>query len=301
MEIVFDFIIYFFLGTVAAYLIHAVHFWKHTRASRWRMGVFVVFVIGWVTVFYGSFIEPRFITVRSEHLLLNEQPTQTLRAVFFSDLHVGPFKKEAWTRKVVEVVQAQNPDMIFLLGDFVVTSSEEVKYLNDIEGLSAPYGVYAVTGNHDYHSSAAPALIELLEKVGIEVIENEVLNVEVNGKMLRLAGVNDIWFEGDIEKTMYDVNEDDSVILLSHNPDVVLDEMARKADVVLAGHTHAGQIRLPGIGAIASIPTKLGRAYDEGWFTYEGVKLFITSGVAESGTRARLFNPPEIVNMEIKF
>ncbi len=301
MELVFDFIIYFFLGTTAAYLVHGFHFWKTTRASPWRLSVFGVFAIGWVVMFYGSFIEPRLITVEFEHLLLTPQPTQTVRAVFLSDMHLGPFKKQEWTKKVVDEVQALKPDLVFLLGDFVVTSSDEVKYLQGIESLSAPYGVYAVTGNHDHRSSAAPELIEFLEESGIEVIENEVLNIEVNGKTLRLAGVSDIWFEGDIEKTMQDVKDEDAVILLSHNPDIVMAEAAQKADAVLAAHTHGGQIRLPPIGSISAIPTKLGRAYDKGWFTYKGLKLFITSGVAESGTRARLFNPPEIVHMKIQF
>lgn len=301
MEIVFDFIIYFFLATAAAYLLHGAHFWQETKKSRWRLWIFVVFVLGWLAVFYGSFIEPRFISVRTEHVLINEQPTQTIRAVVFSDLHMGQFKKNEWTRRVVKEVNALKPDIVFILGDFVVTSSDEVKYLDGIEELSATYGVYAVTGNHDYHASAAPEVIELLEKAGVEVIENETLNVEVNGKVLRLAGVSDIWFEGDVEKTMRSVQEEDSVILLAHNPDVVMEESAHRADAVLAAHTHGGQIRLPFIGSISAIPTKLGHSYDEGWFTYEGLKLFITSGVAESGTRARLFNSPEIVQMEIKF
>lgn len=301
MEFIFDNIIYFFLGAVAAYLVHGLHFWKQTRGNKWRLGIFVLLVVSWLTVFYGSFIEPRMIIVRSEQIQLNEQSTQTLRAVVLSDLHMGPFKKQEWAQKVVDQVQALKPDIIFLLGDFVVTSAGEIKYLQPLDGLFAPYGVYAVTGNHDHETEAAPEVIAALEEAGIQVIENEVLDIEVNGSVLRLAGVSDIWFEGDVEKTMQDVSPEQSVILLAHNPDVVLSKVAHRADAVFAGHTHGGQIRLPFIGSVPSIPTKLGRTYDEGWFTYEGLKLFITSGVAESGTRARLFNPPEIVQMEIHF
>jgi predicted MPP superfamily phosphohydrolase len=301
MEPVFDIIIYFFLAVTATYLIHGFHFWNTTRSSSCRLGIFFILLIGWLTVFYGSFIEPRMIIVRSEYLRLSEQPTQTLNAVLLSDLHVGPFKKQEWAQKVVEQIQANKPDIIFLLGDFVVTSPSETKYLQPLKQLSAPYGVYAVTGNHEYETDSESNVKSALEEFGIEVIENEVLNIEINGYVLKLAGVSDIWFDGDLQKTMQDITPEQSVILLAHNPDVVLSEITHRADAVLAGHTHGGQIRLPLVGPISAIPTKLGRAYDEGWFTYEKLKLFITSGVGESGARARLFNPPEIIQMEIKF
>lgn len=301
MELVFDAIIYFFLGTTAAYLVHALHFWKVTRSNHWRTAFFLCFVISWGVIFYGSFIEPRLMVVQQESVQLTDQPAQTLRAVVLSDLHVGPFKKQEWTEKVVEKIQEIKPDIIFLLGDFVVTSAQDIQYLKPLSRLSAPYGVYAVTGNHEYHANAADEVIKALEDSNIEVIENETVNVQINGKILRLAGVSDIWFDGDIQKTMQDTTQEESVILLAHNPDVVLSEVAHKADVVFAGHTHSGQIRLPWIGPVPRIPTHLGRAYDEGWFTYEGLKLFITSGVGESGTRARLFNFPEIVEMKIQF
>lgn len=301
MEIVFDFIIFFFLGSIGVYLIHGLRFWKRFRQRHVSLALFFFFALSWAVVFYGSFIEPRLLIVKQETVTLHEQPTQTLRAVVFSDLHAGPFKKIDWIQRVVSRVMALQPDIVFIAGDFIVNSAADVDSLSPLKQLSAPYGVYAVTGNHDYQAQASQEVIHTLEQAGIEVLENEVVNLEVNGQILRLAGVSDLWFEGDLARTVSGVREDDAVVLLVHNPDVMLDSASRKADLVLAAHTHGGQIRLPWIGSVPSLPTQLGRAYDKGWFTFDSTQLFITSGVGESGTRARLFIPPEIVVLNLSW
>lgn len=301
MELTFDFIIFFYLITVGIFLIHEFHHRVRLNNSRPRQIIFILFLLSWFVIFYGSFIEPRVIIINKTSVDIVELPTQTLRAAVLSDIHAGPFKKSGWVSKVVKHVKKIEPDIIFILGDFVVKSKADVQFLSALAQLKAPYGVYAVTGNHEYHANASEEVIAALESYGIEVIENETLDIEINGKILRVAGVSDIWFDGDIETAVVDVKEEDETILLAHNPDVVLSEASRIADLVLAAHTHGGQIRLPFIGPVPQVPTKLGRKYDEGWFDYQKQKLFITSGVGETGTRARLFNPPEIVEMEIGF
>jgi predicted MPP superfamily phosphohydrolase len=97
----------------------------------------------------------------------------------------------------------------------------------------------------------------------------------------------------DYKKAVANIDATAPQIVLSHTPDIILKNIA-SADLILSGHTHGGQIRLPGIGAIPEIPTFLGRQYDEGLFNLGDQQLFITRGVGESGTRARLFCPPEI-------
>ncbi len=301
MEVVFDCIIYFYLGVIGVYLIHALHNWAKVHQSRMASSFFCVLLISWLVVFYGSFIEPRMVTVKQEALVVSEHPTQTLRVALFSDLHAGPFKKQDWVERVVNDVMDLEPDLIVIAGDFVVQSADDARSLTSLAGLAAPYGVYAVTGNHEYHAQATSDVIDVLKQVGIDVIENETRTIDVNGKALRLAGVSDIWFDGDLGKTLENVQPEDTTLLLAHNPDVVLDPHMQHVDAVFAGHTHGGQIRLPWIGPIARIPTQLGQVYDKGWFTYNGIPLFITSGVSESGTRARLFNLPEIILMTIQF
>ena len=301
MEVVFDFIIYFYLGVVGMYGIHALHNWQRVRRSPVALGSFCILMLSWGVMFYGSFIEPRMLVVKQEEMVLSQQSTQTLRMVVLSDIHAGPFKKQDWVQRVVDNAMNLEPDIIVILGDFVVQSADDAQYLTPLSGLAAPYGVYAVTGNHEYHAQAVWEVLKTLRTAGIDVIENEIRSIDVNGKTLHLAGVSDIWFDGDLKKTLTDVQPEQNVILLAHNPDAVLDPETQNVDAVFAAHTHGGQIRLPWIGPIARIPTQLGQSYDKGWFTYNGINLFITSGVGESGTRARLFNPPELVQMNVQF
>lgn len=301
MEIVFDLIIFFYLGAVGVYIVHGLHFWKETKKRGLLLAIFCLLFLSWIVIFYGSFIEPRMLVVNRQELRLSDHPTQSINAVIFSDLHVGIFKKTAWTKRVVDKVNSLRPDLVVIPGDFVVSSQNDTRWLEPLSNLSATYGVYAVTGNHEYKAEAENEVVLALQQAGIIVLRNESLAVEINGKILRLAGVSDIWFDGNLEKTLANVKDEDATILIAHNPDIVLDKMSRLADAVFAGHTHGGQIRLPLIGPVPALPTKLGREYDRGWFDYDGLKLFITSGVGETSARARLLAQPEIVQMQIHF
>ena len=302
-------IIWIFLAAGAAFLV--VYARKRGKSllpppfpGGGRGGSVLFVLIAWLVVGWGSFVEPRLLVVRETPVTLGERTVDEapLRAAVVSDLHMGPYKKSDWARRVVNKVNEQKPDILFLLGDFVSTSSEDVRYLDPLSELSAPLGVWAVTGNHEYESRAAAQTIAKLEALGIAVLENESAALIAYSREFVVAGVSDIWFAEDVSKALGRLSEDQTVILLAHNPDVVLDSAAGTADLVLAGHTHGGQIRLPWLGSVPPIPDKLGRKYDRGLFDLPMLKkLFITSGLGETGPRARLFNPPEIALLNISF
>jgi predicted MPP superfamily phosphohydrolase len=107
--------------------------------------------------------------------------------------------------------------------------------------------------------------------------------------------------EYDIDGVMKNIPSNLPTILLTHIPDVILDEPSTKADLIICGHTHGGQIRLPFIGPLHPIPDELGKAYDQGIFTLKnGSLLAITHGIGETMARARLFCPPEIMVLHIQ-
>jgi uncharacterized protein len=247
-----------------------------------------------VVIFYGSFIEVKTLVVTEETIVLSENPTEVLIVGVVADFHLGPYKGKRWAQTVVDELMRYEPDLILLPGDFIFHQADEADLLEPLAGFSAPYGVYAVTGNHDYTDGASPYVIDTLERLGITVLENERIRITVGEKELVLAGVSDLWFEGSTHRAMTGIADEEISILLSHNPDAVLYSNADLADLVIAGHTHGGQIRLPWFGSIAHIPTELGNTYDKGLFFYKDQQLFITSGVGETGPRARLFNPPEV-------
>lgn len=310
MNAIYDSIIYGFLLIDGVFLVLAI-LWIRKCGLRWLRGVFATALLfAWLVIFYGSFIEPQLIIVREQTVRLAENPTETLRAVLISDFHLGPYKKVEFVERVVSKINEQRPDIIFIAGDFVYNDVSQIQYVDPLKNLKATLGVFAVLGNHDY-GEGGPGMIlekgdnrvkavrEKLETLGVRVLVNDFYHIKKGEKNLILFGVDDVW-SGRAE-ILEAGGAFDAKLVLSHNPDIIHKAVRHGVDLVLAGHTHGGQIRLPGIGPVPDIPDELGRPYDRGLFQFEkGTQLFITSGLGEMGPRARLLVPPEIVMLEIK-
>lgn len=297
----YDITLFFFLISVGLFLLEQLAFAHKKNKRVHRLFFMSALAISWMVIFYGSVIEPRALVVTKQTVTLAESPSQTLSIALLSDFHVGPYKGKEWVRHVVKKTNEQAPDFVLIAGDFVFYDPDDVEKLEPLANLKARFGVYAVTGNHDYSGHAPAYVIQTLERLGVVVLENEFLSFDVEGKPFMIVGISDIWFDGDPIASLYDVSMDETVILLTHNPDVLLLPLVDRADLVLAGHTHGGQIRLPWIGPVARVPTELGNALDKGFFHYNNQEVFITSGVSETGPRVRLFNPPEIALLSIHF
>lgn len=309
MELFFDVIIFgFLIGAVAGIVV------LNKIGSRWFStfvadALILFLVLSWCVVFYGSFIESHYIVVNEQAIDVSDEPFTILHAVVISDIHAGGYKGKPFVQDMIDTVNEAHPDVVFLLGDFVQLNASEATALAPLKTFTAVYPTYAVLGNHDYQLTGAADdpnvknannIDSLLTNYGVHVLRNE-------GVLLRdelwIAGIDEIWSgTADVDAALQGRPTDVSTIALVHNPDLVLDLKAdQRIDYMLAGHTHGGQIRLPLIGPVPNLPTKLGRAYDKGLFDYQGQKLFITSGIGESGPRARLFNPPEIVSLFIGY
>ncbi len=297
----YDFVIVFFLIAVGAFLIEVAVEWKRVSHKRLASALASVLAIGWILLFYGSFVEPRLLTTKITTVSLTPQPMHGMTAAVIGDFEVGPYKGEAWVREVVERSNAKKPDVVFLLGDYVAEDPALASELQPLRDLTAPIGVFAVLGNHEGGRGDAEAVEQALASYGITVLRNETARLTVGETRLVLAGVDDLDTNGSVDETVKGLTPDELVILLAHSPDVVLSPASQVADLVLAAHTHGGQIRLPFIGPLTAIPDALGNAYDMGRFDYQGIPLFITPGVGESGPRARLFDPPQISFLQINF
>jgi uncharacterized protein len=305
----FDAIIFGFLFVDLVFI-----FWilKQKRLSFLKRFSFVFLaLLAWGVIFYGSFLEPKRIIIKQEFIELNSNPRDKLRVAIISDIHVGPYKKAGFVKKVVDQIKEQNPDIVLMLGDYIYDSADEVEYLSPLSELTNEFTTYAVIGNHDYDLSS-PKIIEdrrlakvvkdKLNDLGVIVMENE--SRPINSGRLWLAGAKELWTGGvTIDQAVSNRNKrSNATILLTHNPDLA-STITPDDDIklVLAGHTHGGQIRLPLMGPIGPIPDELGQQYDKGFFEINDTPVYITSGLGESGPRARLFNPPEIIMMEIDY
>jgi len=266
--------------------------------------------IGLAIILYGSFIEPKRIIVNTKSI---RKDLPALRIAVIGDLHVGPYKQSAFVEKIVHDVNALEPDLIFLAGDFLFDHTSDITHLDPLRGLRAAHGVFGILGNHDagehlHHGKhcvtvdRSGEVTEYLQNRGIMMLRNASQPIVINGKTFHVAGIDDIWMQSsDLQKTLNDIPEHEVVLLLAHNPDTILDTRSHRASLIVSGHTHGGQIRLPLIGSIPPIPTKLGKRYDQGLFMItDRTTLAITHGIGETQTRARLFCTPEILVLMIE-
>jgi len=284
-----------------------------TRLVRLSL-VFLLLII-FSTIFYGSFIEPQQIKIKTTDLNLNTtKQNEHIKIVFISDIHAGPNTQTGFVRRIVKLVKQEKPNLILFGGDFIYWEPEHANYLKPLEELKNlyPEKMFAVLGNHEFNLGSfmsekyfdkTTILREELNKAGIKVLENQGETITINNNKIFIAGIKELWTgQADANKPLENLQNKNIVkILLAHNPDIIQSTDSEKYNLILSGHTHGGQIRLPIIGAVPRIPTELGRAFDMGLFKLKQGYLYISSGIGETGTRARLFNRPEftIINLDL--
>lgn len=247
------------------------------------------------TLAYGIWFAPKRLKVSRFKHALAKTPKAWIKVVYIADCHADKNKSAAWYKKVSESIQALEGDMLLLGGDLVVC---DTTYLDKLEALSKidfAYGKYYILGNHDYLDN--PAEINKQMTVwGFVNLVNRSQDVKFQGLEFQLAGLDETLF-GKPKLPVRD-SADKPFLLLGHEPDVLMDMKEGQADLVLCGHTHGGQIRLPLVGSIV-VPSKLGRRADVGHRVINGVPTLITRGLGEVLCRARLLCPPEIMLIEL--
>lgn len=223
-----------------------------------------------------------------------------LRVVHLSDLHCGPsFFNNAHLRRTIARANAFNPDLVVLTGDFVNHLGSIHNCARLLSGLRARYGVVAVLGNHDYWTNPA-AITRELRSVGITVLKNEAISIERGESRLWLAGLDDAW-EGrpNLAQATQDIPAGEPIILLVHEPDVATVASSWPIDLQLSGHTHGGQVRLPGVGAL--VTPNLGHNYPMGWYRVGEMQLYTSRGVGVTFPGIiRLNCPPEATCLTLR-
>jgi len=209
-----------------------------------------------------------------------------------SDLHQAFVPGLSHTRRAVGEIQRRAPDLIALLGDYGVSFEgsrrvsamlypRELRALTPVlRGLRAPDGVVALLGNHDYYYDG-PAVVDWLRSIGIPVLMNEHVVIARGSARLTIGGVDDA-LEGsaDIARAFAGSSREVPRILLTHNPDAVLDAGDAPAPaLILAGHTHGGQVMLPFYGAPIRFARVGSRRLAQGWIPNGYAPLFVSAGV----------------------
>ena len=226
-----------------------------------------------------------------------------------SDLHSSPLVDKEHLDYAVDLALAEKPDLVVLTGDFIGhtlrTSRDEVHefdftYLDNLVAAlgraKAPFGTYAVLGNHDFWSGSnvTERLCHDFEtRAGIPVLRNQHITLKRGDEAIQLLGIDDYWHSWDLGKVLRNIPMESVKILLSHNPDINRHiASSHKIDLVLSGHTHGGQISLPLIGAPFS-PTRDHR-YLKGLVRDGDRQTYITRGVGHLVVPIRFNCPPEV-------
>jgi uncharacterized protein len=219
------------------------------------------------------------------------------KIVQMADFHLYPYTQLETIEKAVVMANSLNPDLTVLVGDFVWTRVESIFDLAPVLArLNARYGVFAVLGNHDIWGGVEIVKTGLRE-AGLPLLVNEGLALEVGNARLYLAGLDDGWSgHPDLEAALEGFSPEDPVVLLLHEPDLAdrysLDD---RLTLQLAGHTHGGQVRIPGIGSVIS--PHLGHKYDQGLFRVREMWLYTNRGLGEISVPVRLNCPPEVTEI----
>jgi uncharacterized protein len=245
---------------------------------------------------------------------------QPLRVAHLSDLHIGFWMQSGSVRRWVEATNATDPDLVVITGDMTDSSRHEqvVPHLGELANLRSRLGTFAVWGNHDYrfngYQTKAPTtqgsnwLREALggppkvpmhapEELGQRLEQNGVRLLVNQGVQLRpdfyLAGVDDHWHgEPDVERAVSARANNPATLLICHNPDFLY-KVPTSVDLTLCGHTHGGQFKFPGYGAVFT-SSQYGQKFAEGWID-EPTKGFVSRGLGVASVPIRLSCVAEVV------
>ncbi len=274
-----------------------------TRREFFKAGVCGVFTLG----FYGCVIDRHWLqTVHTDVYLPGLAPEfEGYRIAQLSDIHIDEFTEPFFVRAAVDSINALNPDAVLLTGDFVTHQLETKKFAegsawqcaNILAGLRCR-NRYAVFGNHDAMVGEQVVGTALRDN-GTTVLRNSFLPIERRGARFWLAGLDDaLMGSPDVEKAVpasIRNQRNEPLILLCHEPDytdTVIRHAGQAVDLILSGHTHGGQVRIPFMRAFHLPP--LGQKYVHGWFEFGKTHLYVNRGLGTVGVPVRFDCPPEL-------
>ena len=280
------------------------------KIFKWLL---IIFIVLFLIIVYARYVGTMALVTKEYTLSSKDIPDgfDGIKIVHFSDLHYNRAITLSKVKSIVEEINLINPDIVVFTGDIIdkdtnLSDKDYNQLTNLFLKIKAKYGKYAVMGNHDYDKDK-DKVISIYNESKFKFLDNdyEIIYNKDNEKIF-IGGLNTVSYNQDnLDKTMEYFKDNDDIdykIILVHEPDIS-DKIVTSYDVnlILAGHSHNGQVRLPFIGAIYKPP--YAKKYYDNYYNINGTDLYISSGIGVSTLNYRLWNRPSInfyrINKEV--
>ena len=283
---------------------------SHLKKILWGIGIFILIISG--IILYARFIGTSGLYVKEYKVTNSSIPDSFYgtKIVQISDIHYGRTIKKQELQNMVDKVNQLKPDIIVLTGDLIdkdtMLTDKMATVISDIlKQLNATIGKYAITGNHDYKFDKWATIISDSGFMNLNDRYDIIYNNSTKPIFLGGLSTNTYQKEKTLEEKIKVMNDyfatrteenqnsfPDYKILIMHEPDYVEEVNPENYDLILAGHSHDGQVKLPGIGAV--ILPNGAKKYHKNYYNLNGTDFYISSGIGTSRYNFRLFNRPSI-------
>ena len=267
-----------------------------------RLGYLILF--GILIILYSTFVEPKLLRVISHDVPLSKIQGEAIKVVQFSDTHIGDFFTLEDLQEVVDKINEQEADLVLFTGDLMDNAANYDGAIDEIaivlSKIKSKFGKYAVFGNRDYGGGAERFYEDLMESAGFNVLLNNHETLNIKGTTLSLFGADDalIGYYDSIQ-TMKGIQENHLNVLMLHEPDLADDFINYPVDLVVAGHSHGGQVYIPFVGPLMT--TALAEKYVRGFYEINrDMNLYVNTGIGNTKAPFRLFNVPQITVFYLK-
>ncbi len=258
----------------------------------------IIIAAGWVLVFAAAALDTSIAV--PVYKINSDKVTKSVRIVLLTDFHSSSYGKEQ--RVLIDTVNAQAPDVILFAGDIFEEVRPHKHSIELLERLGKSYPCYYVTGNHEEWSGESDKIKEIIRSLGVTVLEGDGEVRDLGGQSIRICGVDNSAGEKQLADCVRMTGDGVFTVLMSHRPDLVGLYSGKGFDLVVSGHAHGGQVRIPGILNGLYAP-------NQGLFPkYAGGRYLLADGSTEmivsrglcKNVLPRVFNRPEVVVIDIE-
>lgn len=251
---------------------------------------------------YGTFVSVSSISIVNQKISSTKinDDMNDLKIAFISDIHYNHFMNKERLTKMIERINAFKPDILLFGGDlfddptlYPIDENVTKELAECLSQLQADYGKFAVLGETDHHESVLPIVEDLLFQADFELLKNQNIQLTKEGaSTIYLIGIDSlVGGNPDVEMSLQEVDTNAFTIVLTHAPDLISQLPSNGIDLVLAGHSHGGQIALPFIGALNKKEGAL--SYSKGEYWINQTQLIVSNGMGTTNTDIRIFADPQ--------